>query len=230
LYGGSGEYLIGNFDGTQFVTEAGPIAFQHGNCFYASQTFSNIPVEDGRRIQIAWGQVEMPGMPFNQMMLFPVTLTLHTTEEGIRMFAEPVREIENLHSRRHQWKNKMLKPGDNLLSDLSADLAHIQADLRLAEAAEIGFVIRDIPVVYDVEKQELSCQGNKASLKLVNGKIRIELLVDRTSIEIFGNGGRVYMPIGVILAGNSKSLEIFTKGGNAEVESLEIYELNSVWK
>ncbi len=230
LYGGSGEYLVGSFDGKKFRSETDAIRFHYGNCFYASQTFTNIPKSDGRRIQIAWGQVEMPGMPFNQMMLFPVTLTLHTTEEGIRMFAEPVREIENLHSRRHQWKNKMLKPGDNLLSDLSADLAHIQADLRLAEAAEIGFVIRDIPVVYDVEKQELSCQGNKASLKLVNGKIRIELLVDRTSIEIFGNGGRVYMPIGVILAGNSKSLEIFTKGGNAEVESLEIYELNSVWK
>ena len=146
------------------------------------------------------------------------------------MFAEPIREIENLHRHKYQWKNKTLKPGDNLLSDLSADLVHIRADLQLARATEIGFVIRDIPVVYDVEKQELSCQGNKASLKLVNGKISIELLVDRTSIEIFTNDGRVYMPIGVILADNTKSLEIFTKGGNTEVESLEVCELNSAWK
>jgi len=41
-------------------------------------------------------------------------------------------------------------------------------------------------------------------LKQVDGKIHLELLVDRTSIEIFGNDGRVYMPIGVILADNSK--------------------------
>jgi fructan beta-fructosidase len=64
----------------------------------------------------------------------------------------------------------------------------------------------------------------------VNDKIRLELLVDRTSIEIFGNDGKIYMPIGVILVDNSKSLEIFTKGGNTEVKSLEVYELRSVWR
>jgi sucrose-6-phosphate hydrolase SacC (GH32 family) len=230
LYGGSGEYLVGSFDGTHFKSQTDAIPFHHGNCFYASQTFSDIPVDDGRRIQMAWGRVKMPGMPFNQMMLFPVTLTLRTTEEGPRMFAEPVREIEKLHKKQWRWKNKTLKPGENLLSGLSAELVHIRADLQLAGDEEIGFVIRDIPVTYDVEKQELSCQGNKASLKPVNGKIQLELLVDRTSIEIFGNHGRVYMPVGVILADNSKSLEIFTKGGDTEVESLEIYELNSAWK
>ena len=230
LYGGSGEYLVGHFDGKEFKSETDAIRFHYGNCFYASQTFTNIPKSDGRQIQIAWGRVNMSDMPFNQMMLFPVTLTLHTTEEGTRMFAEPVREIENLHRHKGQWRNKILKPGDNLLSGLSAELVNIRADLRLAGAAEIGFVIRDIPVVYDVEKQELSCHGNKASLKPVDGKISIELLVDRTSIEIFGNGGRVYMPIGVILTDNSKSLEIFTKGGNTKVESLEINDLNSAWK
>jgi len=64
----------------------------------------------------------------------------------------------------------------------------------------------------------------------VDDKIRLELLVDRTSIEIFGNDGRIYMPIGVVLVDNSKSLEIFTKGGNTEVKSLGVYELRSVWR
>jgi len=231
LYGGSGEYLVGHFDGKEFKSDTDPIRFHYGNCFYASQTFTNIPKSDGRRIQIAWGRVKMTGMPFNQMMLFPVTLTLHTTEEGIRMFAEPVREIEKLHNKKQwQWKNKTLKPGDNLLSNVSSELLHIRAELKVNDVQEIGFLVRDIPVVYNVKKQELSCQGNKASLKPVDGKINLELLVDRTSIEIFANDGRVYMPVGVILADNSKSLEIFTKGGNTEVESLEVYELNSAWK
>lgn len=230
LYGGSGEYLVGHFDGKEFKSETDAIRFHHGNCFYASQTFTNIPESDGRRIQIAWGRVKMPGMPFNQMMLFPVTLTLRSTEEGIRMFAEPVREIKNLHSRRSGQKNKTLKPGDNLLSRLSGELFHIRAELRVDDASEIGFVIRGVPVVYDVEKRELSCQKKKAPLKLVDGKISLEILVDRTSIEIFGNGGRMYMPIGVILANNPKTLEIFTRGGNTEVESLEVHRLSSAWR
>lgn len=230
LYGGSGEYLIGDFDGKAFTPEAGPIPFHHGNCFYASQTFNNIPPEDGRRIQIAWGRVAMPGMPFNQMMLFPVTLTLRTTEEGPRMFAEPIREIKKLNKQRWQWKNRILKPQENLLSDLSGELFYIRASLRIDDALETGFVIRDTPVVYNVQKQELSCCKQTAPLKPVDGRIHLELLVDRTSIEIFGTYDRVYMPIGVILADNSKSLEIFTKDGNIEVEYLMICELNSVWR
>jgi fructan beta-fructosidase len=231
LYGGSGEYLIGDFDGKQLKSQTEQIRFHYGNCFYASQTFNNIPKEDGRRIQIAWGRVAMPGMPFNQMMLFPVTLRLQTTEEGPRMFAEPIREIEKIHKRRRQWKNKTIKPGDNLLSKLSGELFLIKADLKIDDdVKETGFVIRDVPVVYNVQKEQLSCQKKTAPLRPVDGKIRLEILVDRTSIEIFGNHGRVYMPIGVILADNSKSLEIFTRGGNIEVESLDVYKLGSIWR
>jgi fructan beta-fructosidase len=230
LYGGSGDYLIGDFDGRQFTHQAGPIPFQHGNCFYASQTFSNIPAEDGRRIQIAWGRVAMPGMPFNQMMLFPVTLTLRTTEEGPHMFAEPISEIEKLHKKQWRWKNEILKPEENLLSGISGELFHIRAELKVGDVKQIGFIIRDVPVNYDVRKQQLSCQNKTATLKPEDGNIRLEMLVDRTSIEIFGNDGRIYIPIGVILAGNSKSLEIFTKGGDTEINSLEVFELSSIWR
>ncbi len=231
LYGGSGDYLIGDFDGKQFKSQTDEITFHYGNCFYASQTFNNIPREDGRRIQIAWGRVAMPGMPFNQMMLFPVTLRLQATEEGPRMFAEPICEIEKIHKRKRQWKNKILRPGDNLLSKLSGELFHIKAKLKIdSNVQETGFIIRDVPVVYNVQKQQLSCLKKNAFLEPLNGKIYLELLVDRTSIEIFGNNGRMYMPMGVILADKPKSLEIFTKGGNTKIESLEVYKLASVWR
>jgi sucrose-6-phosphate hydrolase SacC (GH32 family) len=147
------------------------------------------------------------------------------------MFAEPIREIKQIQRRQRQWKNKILKPGNNLLSGLSGELFHIQAELNIDDdVEETGFVIRDIPVVYNVQKQQLSCQKKTASLKPVNGKIHLEILVDRTSIEIFGNNGRVYMPMGVILADNSKSIEIFTKGGDTQVESMIVYKLGSVWR
>ena len=229
LYGGSGEYLIGDFDGRQFVTQTGPVPFQYGNCFYASQTFSDIPPEDGRRIQMAWGRVAMPNMPFNQMMLFPVTLTLRTTEEGPRLFAEPVAEIEKLHKQRRHWESRTLKPGENLLSQIQGELFHLRAQLRIDGAREMGFVVRGVPVVFDVEKQQLSCQGKVASLKPSGNEIRLELLVDRTSIEIFANAGRVYMPMGLILADNPRTLEIFTKGGGITVQSLEVFDLHSAW-
>ena len=69
----------------------------YGSNFYASQTYNDIPDSDGRRIQIAWmAGGEYPGMPFNQQMSFPTENTLRTTEDGIRMFREPIEEIENI--------------------------------------------------------------------------------------------------------------------------------------
>jgi len=230
LYGASGDYHVGDFDGKKYTpgTEK-PIRYHYGNCFYASQTFTNIPEEDGRRIQIAWGQIDLPGMPFNQMMDFPVELTLHSTEEGIRMFAYPVEEIEKIHGKKHSWKDKVLEPGENLLSGIQGELFDINAEFAVGEAAECGFVIRGVPVTYSVEEQRLSCRGEEAPLKPVDGKIRLRILVDRVSIEIFGNDGRIYMPMGAILADESKTLEVFTKGGDVKLTSLEVYQLKSIW-
>ncbi len=232
LYGGSGDYLIGQFDGKEFTKETESIRFQRGNCFYASQTFNNIPEEDGRRIQIAWGRVNMTGMPFNQQMLFPVSLTLRTTDEGIRMFAEPVEEIKKIHGKRLSWEGKTVEPEqkENVLAGIRGDLVHIIAEFSPGERGEFGFIIRSVPVVYNVEKQEISCKGKSAGLRPENGKIRLEILVDRTTIEIFGNHGRVYMPIGTILPDDNRVIRIFTKGGNVMSDLLEVYELRSAWR
>lgn len=224
IYAADGSYAIGSFDGRCFNTESGKHQFNYGNCFYASQTWNNIPPEDGRRIQIAWGRVNMPGMPFNQMMLFPVVLTLRTTEEGIRMFAEPVEEIKKTF--KHEWRDVR----ENLLEGIAGELFDIQVEFVPGDAAEFGFIIRGIPVVYDVNAQQIACMDCKAPLKTQNGKISLRILVDRTSIEIFGNNGRIYMPIGAIPPDENKSLGIFSKGGTARAGSLVINELRSVWK
>jgi fructan beta-fructosidase len=229
LHGGSGDYMIGRFNGREFKPESEPVRYNYGSSFFASQTFNNMPKKDDRRIQVGWGPVVMPDMPFNQMVLFPVTLTLRTTDEGPRLFSEPVKEIEKLHKNIHKWKSHRLKAGENLLSKINGELFHIKTEIKPDTAQEFGFIIRGVPVVYDVKKQELSCSGKTVTVKPVDGKICLELLVDRTSIEIFVNNGRFYMPMGVILVDNPDTLKIFAKGGDAFVKTLEVAQLKSIW-
>jgi fructan beta-fructosidase len=229
-YQGSGVYFIGNFDGSKFAKYSGPHKYVPDNgCYYASQTFNNMPQKDGRRIQMAWGRIDMPEMPFHHMVLFPVVLTLRTTDDGIRMFAEPVNEIETLHQQTWKYHNQVLKPKENPLENIKGELFHIKAKLYVNDSERCGFTIRDVPIIYNVKKQELTCNGKSAPLKPVDGKIVLELIVDRMSIEIFANGGCVYMPMGINLTDNQKRLGVFTEAGNVKLESLEVYALKSIW-
>jgi sucrose-6-phosphate hydrolase SacC (GH32 family) len=171
----------------------------------------------------------MPGMPFNQQMLFPVELTLHTTGDGLRMFAYPVEEIENIYGREHSWSNETLEPGENLLSEVGGELFDIDAEFAVGEADQFGFMIRGCPVVYNVAEERLSGDDEYSERAPVDGKIRLRILVDRTSIEIFGNDGRIYMPIRALPQGNKSGLQIMTEGAETKVVSLKVRELNSIW-
>jgi len=226
----SGHYLIGSFDGETFTREEGPLRGHVGTA-YAAQTFSDIPAEDGRRIQIAWLRQVLPGMPFNQMMTFPVELTLRTTDDGPRLSVNPVKEIELLHDKRHAWENETLaEGGSNLLAGTSGDLFHLRAELDIGDAQEVGFVIRGVPVLYNAAKQGITCGKAVGALRSVEGRVCLELLVDRASIELFGNEGEIYLVAGVIPPDDNRSLELISKGGTATVKSLEVYELRSAWR
>ncbi|HNY84960.1 MAG TPA: glycoside hydrolase family 32 protein [Candidatus Hydrogenedentes bacterium] len=226
LYGASGEYFTGAFDGKVFTPDGPALPFNFGNCFYASQTYNNIPAEDGRRIQIAWGTVGDKSMPFNQMMDFPVELTLRSTPEGPRLCAWPVREIASLYARESRWTGAV--PGGELPVAVTGDCLDIEAVFDAADARRVGFAVRGVKVAYDVETGELTCGDKTAKVALEDGKLALRLLVDRMSIEAFAQNGLVYMPMGVHFDEDNLKLD-FVKGANAHIESLAVRSLKSAW-
>ena len=48
-----------------------------------------------------------------------------------------------------------------------------------------------------------------------NGRIRLRILVDRTSLEIFGNGGRFYIPFSFFPRDDNKTLKLVAGQGGA---------------
>jgi fructan beta-fructosidase len=227
FHGGKGSYLVGQFDGSKFTPESGPHRLNYGNCFYASQSYTDLP--DGRRIMIGWGQVALPGMPFNQMMDLPIELTLRNTEEGTRIFAAPIAEIKSLHGATQTVKDKEVPSGEILVAANTGELLDIKAELEPGNAQEVGLKIRGVSVAYDPNQQLLTCLNQKAPLKPMEGKLRLRILVDRASIEIFANDGRVYMPNGVLFKEDERSIRVYTKGAAARINSIDVTELKSVW-
>jgi fructan beta-fructosidase len=229
LHAADGKYVLGNFDGREFHVTSGKDKRQvwYGN-FYAAQSFSNTP--DHRRIQIGWANgVTFPGMPFNQQMTLPVHLTLRSAEDGPRLFAEPVEELSSLRGKEHEWPRFELAPGVNPLGDLKGDLFEILVDFSPAGAVAFELDLRGVPIVYDTLKQELACKGVKAPLNPREGRIRFRVFLDRGSIEVFGNDGRVAMSIASIPDDANRSIGVFSRGGPTQVRSLVAHELRSAW-
>jgi len=226
FYGGNGLYLVGRFDSATFTPESGPHRLHYGNCFYASQTFNDMP--DGRRIVIGWGQVEMPGMPFNQVMDLPAELMLHSTPDGPRLAVRPVREVASLHGKTHRFANVQLHGVANPLAGITGDLFDLHAEFELQGASRVGFHVRGIPVTYHAGSKQLSCLGCTAPLEPTEGKLTLRLLVDRASIEVFGGDGRVYMPVGIIPSDELHTLDVFARGGQATV-TMDVHELKPIW-
>jgi sucrose-6-phosphate hydrolase SacC (GH32 family) len=230
FWAANGRFWLGTFDGREFRKEGDLLQADYGANFYAAQTFSDIPAVDGRRIQIAWmAGGRYPGMPFDQQLSFPCVLTLRTTPGGIRMCRQPVKEIELLREKEHHWENLVLKPGDNPLAAISGDLLEIQAEIEPDDATHVGFDIRGHKVQYDVKQRKLQALGRDAALAPDHGRIKLHLLVDRTSVEVFGNDGLLSMTSCFLPEAENKNLGIFSIGGTARIASLKVYPLRSAW-
>ena len=228
LSAADGKYVLGQFDGRQFVPESEKLQVWRGN-FYAAQTYDNTP--NGRRVQIGWGQgINFEGSRFNQQMTVPVELTLRPTAEGLRMFAEPVRELAGLHGPERSWTDLALVPNDNPLADVRGELMRIKADIEPGTAESVGFVVRGVPVRYDAVKRRLLCKQTEAPLEPAGGRITIEILVDRGSVEVFGNNGRVALSVGGVLPADDRSIRTDVTGMGAIIRSLKVIELKSAWK
>jgi fructan beta-fructosidase len=229
LTAASSEYRLGTFDGHQFTPQTPMLPGHRGNASYAAQTYSDIPARDGRRIQIGWGQVATPGMPFNQMMTFPCELTLRSTPAGPRLCFQPVKELKRLHAARHTWSRLTLAPGTNAFAGLQGDLFDLRAQFAVGNTGEVRLVVRGMPVVYVAEKQELVCADRRNPLPPVNGKVRLQVLADQTSLEIFGNDGLLYMPMAGKFADDDHTLVLTVTGLPVRFDSVEANEVQSVW-
>lgn len=225
-----GRYLIGSFDGERFLAEGDVLASRFGGNDYAAQSFSDIPAEDGRRIQISWMRGgDYPGMPFNQQMTVPRVLSLRTTPEGIRLFIEPVEEIEQLRGTAHRLTDVSLGGQPLTLDEPAGELFDIEAVIELGDAETVGLDIQGHRIEYSASSGELTALGHSAPLQAEDGRISLRILVDRTSVEVFANGGRVQLASCVLPDANRRGLKLFATGGPARVVSLNVWEVRSIW-
>ncbi|MGM7724808.1 glycoside hydrolase family 32 protein [Metabacillus sp. Hm71] len=252
------QYFIGEFDGKSFINDYTPetaLWIDYGRDNYAGVSWSDVSAEDGRRIYVGWMSNwryanVTPTKEWRSAMTIPRVLELKKTEEGVRIVQKPIRELQSLRHEKIVIENEIVVPGQNLLANVKSNTFEIIAGFEIGEAKEFGFKVckgtnEETIIGYNLENQTLFVDrthsgeavfhedfGGKHESKLLpeNNKITLHVLVDQSSVELFGNDGVSVLTDLIFPNQESKQIELYAKNGKVKLNSLELYTLKSAWR
>lgn len=168
-------------------------------------------------------------MPFNGMMMLPTELTLRTTKDGIRLVSVPVRETESLFTPVHSWKSLTSDEANrNLKEFYDADCLRIKTTIKLSHATDAGFNLFGQRMIgYDMNSNTLNghfySPQDPTSMELT-----ADIYIDRTTIEVFIDGGLYSYSMERRPDRNNKEGFHFW-GNRIEVKNLEVFSVKSIW-
>ncbi|MBD8068721.1 GH32 C-terminal domain-containing protein [Bacillus sp. PS06] len=225
----------------------------YGKEFYASMSFANMP--DDRRVMLAWMTnwdypFAFPTNGWKGVLTIPREVGLVKTEEGIRMVQAPIKELQSIRNSLYDTQNKNVNPtnASNLLKEVTSGAFEIEAEIEIpatSRTTEFGFQVREgstekTVVGYKVSENQLFVDRSKsgeadfsslfstyheAPLTPKNGRIKLNIFVDDSSIEVFANDGKVVFSDVIFPNPSSRGMSFYTKGGNVNVVSLKVHSL-----
>jgi fructan beta-fructosidase len=231
--------------------------FDYGPDYYAAVSWSDVPASDGRRLWLGWMSNweyagEVPTSPWRSAMSIPREVGLRRTAEGVRLVQKPAREMESLRDRHFAFNGRDLSEANAWLKE-----QHVQGDqLELMvefepqssgtegvkvlkgnkEATMIG-VDRQRGQVFVDRTQSGNVMFHRkfsgvyvASLPVHDGRVKLHVFVDASSVEVFENDGERVLTSLVFPSKASRGVEFFGSATGAKITSLNVWTLKSIWK
>ena len=230
IYDASFDYEIGTFDGISLSTDKNNYLGDLGKNYYAAQTFNNSP--DGRTVIIGWFKISDHNlyvdhqMPFNQHLSFPATMELKTTAEGIRLFRWPIEEIKSLYKKSIVHQNIAGEELNQKLEKEDFDGIDLYAAFDRNPAPTFEIDIRGQKLVF--KKGEFYF-GNQMLPTLKQNKVNVRILLDRTSIEIFVDGGYSVLSNYTVPSAEDKTIKI-SSDPSLLFDTFEVHAVGSIWQ
>ncbi|MDT3426985.1 levanbiose-producing levanase [Paenibacillus forsythiae] len=233
---------------------------EKGQDMYAAMSFDGIPAADGRRIAIGWMSnwdypFSFPTSPWNGQMSVPRELKLtDIAGTGIRLTETPVAEMNALRGTATSINNVTVTPSSaNPLAAVKGTAYEIDAVLELpsgSTASEFGFHLREgggqqtvvgyktSPSEMFVDRSSAGANGFTANfhpvhstvLPLEDGRVKMHIYVDESSIEAFGNDGKAVFSNMIFPGAARTGLSFYTTGGDVKIVSLNVYPLGNTWR
>lgn len=236
-----------------------PKAFwlDYGPDYYAVRSWVNGPAGDERRISVAWMSnwlyaEAIPTTPWKGIHTFPRVVELKTFPQGIRLVQNPIPEIQLLRENHfnHQEINIGPVPAPvRFPHDKNA--YELVAEIDPKNSKEVGFNLcvgknEKTVVRYDVLSKTIHIDRRASGLTAFSktfpgsyaapfalnkdGKLKLRILVDQCSIEVFAGEGETTLTTQVFPEANSLGVEVFSVGGNATLKRLDTWSLRPIWE
>lgn len=138
-------------------------------------------------------------------------------------------EITNAAANVYVWTNLALSPGYNPLSGVRGTLFDLKAQFTAGTAQTRNLTFQGVTVTYNAATRQIACNGIVNALPAVHGRVTLEIIVDRDSLEIFGNDGELYMPLPISNPAGTGLVSLTGTGGTATFNSLTVTKLKSIW-
>lgn len=228
-----------------------------GPDYYAAVSWSDIPKRDGRRILLGWMSNwtyanDVPTSPWRSAMAVPRVLTLVATPLGTRLQQVPVRELTQLRRDHQHFSKGTVAEANAFLKkhQLQGNCRELQLELAPSRAGRTGLRLlagTDEATVVGVDRDKgevfidrTQCRGAKfhpkfpavctTALSDRQGRVKLRILVDACSVEVFVNDGETTLTALTLPAPESTGIELFGTEGTAQIQSLHLYSLASVWR
>ena len=236
LMGANAQYQVGTFDGKAFKPEhenkKETIVGRIFSAIYAGQCFSNTP--DGRVVYIGWAGMGRPGdssSPFHHGFTLPLELSLRTTADGVRLFAKPVDEINQLRDETLlDVHGKKLGPGSPKLAVAAAGqeydiLLKLKSTKRDGKAElRIGETLIPIDLTWDDPAWRFAPSSADV------GEAVLRVIVDRPFMEVCGGNGRRYRMINRADRGKAVGeISLVRTAGVVDIEAFTVCRVKSIW-
>jgi levanase/fructan beta-fructosidase len=246
------QYFVGDFDGTTFKSindNSKVLKVDYGDAFYAAIAWRDAP--QNKKILLGWLQNgRQETYPWKGQMSIPHDLSLKTTDDGLVLNQLPsvfvTKALPKYAQGKVVEKKNVTINGSDLKLQGDGNAYWIDAEFDIKNAKRVGFKVvekagtdKKVVVGYDAEKQQLfvDCTGSEknnkspenlvqtAPMKAVNGIVKIKVLVDRSSLEVFGNDGEKVISTMVYPDKDATGLSVFADG-EAMIKSLKMWDLN----
>jgi levanase/fructan beta-fructosidase len=253
LYDAHGYYLVGQFDGTQFIKEQEQLKMNPGPDFYGAQTFFPDNMPDKKIIQIAWMDVWNGGIGerdhgWERNTTFPVELKLISHDGKFIVTRNPINQIKDIYKSSKSWnhftlgsatRKELLDP----LEDISSKTFDLSFEINTKEATamEIQLDLNGYLVRYDLDQEKIILKGRfeRRRLPIVvhhplkadkDGVVKFRFLVDWSCLEIFGNDGIFSYSEQYGFRPENSSINFTVIGGKVTFKNVHFHEISSTWK